>query len=241
MSNLNFVHSLIVFLYPFLKAVHFPSYFINFTFDKSYLCFCNCVSSWKFIFDKKSNPSCLVLSCPYSPTHSQLRSFQQHGNKRTWHLFINLVTAIRLPAIAPSVSQAYRARLWKDWSKRRFSINFRGTILYLICNMASYLGDPALQTCCSSWTVWSRHMMTVWFQTLSSSTSPKRLRKSLTSPSSTSYKLMGFVVSFCSGSTHFSPTDLSAWRLIKHCHLPLRSTLASHKALSSGHFSFWST
>ena len=42
-------------------------------------------------------------------------------------------------------------------------ITFRGTILYPICNMASYLGDPAL----------------------SSSILPKRLTKSLTSPSST--------------------------------------------------------
>ena len=44
------------------------------------------------------------------------------------------------------------------------------------------------------------------------------------------------VVSFCSGSTHFSPTDLSAWRLMKCCDLPLRSTLAPHEALSSRHY-----
>ena len=122
--------------------------------------------------------------------------------------------------------------------KKRSSITFRGTISYLICNMASYLGDPGLYKPVhfhgqsDPGTGWW-----FWFQTLSSSISPKRLTKSLTSPSSTSYKLMGFVVSFCSGSTHFSPTDLSAWRLIKHCHLPLQSTLASHKALSSGHLS----
>ena len=45
-------------------------------------------------------------------------TYKQYGNRLTWHLFINLVTAIRAPAITPSVSKAYRARCWKVWSKR---------------------------------------------------------------------------------------------------------------------------